>query len=282
MNVDDEAIIRAIKRMNDPDIEPERIESDPETESDEEVAPPPPTYEDPDMERLYQDSALRQHLGIGSSFTGPKGVKEDYKFHKQQERARKRDKEQKDFDKLSKKALSSGWLQRQIEEEEKDEEEVEFMRQYREKRLRELQQQQGTRFGSVMELTRTSFVQTIDREGPHVKIVIHMYENSNQASRLVNEMLPQLATRYPSTKFCKIVASHADASFDHIALPALLVYQGGELQHTLLRLTDEIPDWAETGRCSFRDFEEYLAIQGVLDQECRDDSDLEASEEDFD
>jgi hypothetical protein len=279
MNVDDEAIIRAIKRMNDPDREPERIDS--ETESDEEVAAPPPTYEDPDMERLYQDSALRQHLGIGSSFTGPKGVKEDYKFHKQQERARKREKDEKDFDKLSKKALSSGWLQRQIEEEERDEDEEEFLRQYRERRIRELQQQQGTRFGSVMELTRGSFVQTIDREGPEVKIVIHMYENSNQASRLVNEMLPQLAVRYPRTKFCKIVASHADASFDHIALPALLVYQGGELQHTLLRLTDEIPDWADTGRCSLRDFEEYLALQGVLEQEGRNDSDLERSDDDF-
>jgi hypothetical protein len=37
-----------------------------------------------------------------------------------------------------------------------------------------------------------------------------------------------------------------------------------DLQHTLLRLTDEIPGWAATGRCEFEDFEQYLLLQGVL------------------
>jgi hypothetical protein len=264
MNVDDEAIIRAIKRMNDPDAEPERVESE---EESEEVIPhrSAPTYEDPDMERLYQDSALRQHLGIGSSFTGPKGVREDYKFHKKQEKARKQEREQLDFEKLSKKALSSGWMQREIKQEE-DKNDDDFLKRYREKRLRELQQEQ-TRFGSVLELTRNTFVQNIDKEKQDVVIVIHLYENSNQESRIINDLFPQLAIRYPQTKFCKIRASHEDASFDQIALPAILVYQAGELQYTLLRLHDEIPDWNETGRCTLRDLEDYLIIQGVLNQE---------------
>jgi hypothetical protein len=259
MNAEDEALIRAIKRINDPDMEPERIESD-DDEISEEIVQPKPTYEDPDMERLYQDSALRQHLGIGSSFTGPKGVKEDYKFHKQQERARVLEKNQKDFERLSRKALSSGWMQRQIQDETEDP----FLKQYREKRMREFQ---STRFGSVVELTKNTFVQAIDRERKDVAVVVHLYENTNQASRLVNDLLVPLALRYPQTKFCKIVASHADATFDQIALPAILVYQGGELLHTLLRLTDEIPDWTRTGRCSLSDLEEYLVIQGVLNQE---------------
>ncbi|KAJ3303310.1 hypothetical protein HDV03_004048 [Kappamyces sp. JEL0829] len=267
-DLNDEALIRAIRRMNDPEEEPNRQDScsDDESESDKIVMPQAPV--DKDMERMQNDTALRHHLKIGSSFTGPKGVKADYKFHMQQERARTQEKRAKDFEKLSNKALSSGWLQRTLHDE--DNREDEFMKSYRQKRIAELTKMaHASRFGSVIELQKESYVRCIDNEAPDTKVLIHLYDLSSQASRLVNDFFTALAPMYPSTKFCRIPALGADPNFDLIGLPAILVYKGGHLEISLIRVIDEIPGWAESNVCTLRDFEEYLLLQDVLEDQAK-------------
>jgi hypothetical protein len=128
--------------MNDPDDAGNRVDSCSDNESDSGKIVIPSAPVDKDMERVQNDTALRHHLGIGSSFTGPKGVKvffkgltcakADYKFHMQQERARAEERRQEDFEKISRKAMTSGWMQRTIEEEE-NKEEVEAIKLYRQK-----------------------------------------------------------------------------------------------------------------------------------------------------
>ncbi|KAJ3314159.1 hypothetical protein HDV04_000931 [Boothiomyces sp. JEL0838] len=268
MNIDDEVLLRAIRKMCDPEEEPQRHSDDSEDDkSDEEIIQTVPQRIDKDMERLNSDSALRQHLKIGTAFTGPKGVKQDYKFHMKQERARAKEKREKDFNKLSGKALSSGWLQRTIKQEEEDEiDDEEFFEEYNKKRLAQLASlSKIPRFGKLFELDQDSFVNSIDKENPKVKVVIHLYENNHQACRQVNDFFYQLATKHTTVKFCKIVSTVADPGFDRVALPAILVYQGGELKNTLLRLIDEIPGWNASGRTTLRDFEEYLMLQDVLE-----------------
>ena len=101
-DVADEAIIKAIKRMNDPDDEGNRLDSCSEGSDDEQFGfNPVNAVVDKDMERIQNDTALRHHLKIGSSFTGPKGVRQDYKFHQQQERARSEEKRVANNQKLS-------------------------------------------------------------------------------------------------------------------------------------------------------------------------------------
>ena len=132
----DEAFIRAIKRMNDPEQDPHRHDSgsDGDCCNESETLHLNKAPVDKDMEKMQNDVALRHHLKLGSSFTGPKGVREDYKFHKRQERARKIEKDQIDYEKRSNAALSSGWLQRTIEEESKKDDD-DFLKQYRQKRI---------------------------------------------------------------------------------------------------------------------------------------------------
>ena len=78
---DDEAMIMAIKKMSDPNYEPERPrESDDDSLSD--TPEPLPQPVDTDMDRLQKDTALRQHLKIGTAFTGPKGVKQGFQGFK--------------------------------------------------------------------------------------------------------------------------------------------------------------------------------------------------------
>jgi Phosducin len=172
--MEDEILIKAIQRMNDPDVEPERYEVDSDCSSVHEIAEAPM---DADMQRLQDDMALRQHLGIGAAFTGPKGVIADKKFHAQQERARAAEKSQAYVDKISKSALSSGWMQRQIAAEmssktlnpEEEPEDDDFLQQYRKKRMQELAgKQTGPRFGNVVALNVDSFVQAIEEENADV------------------------------------------------------------------------------------------------------------------
>ena len=227
----DQVLLRAIQRINDPDLEPERIEQDSDESSVEEELVTPL---DPDMQRMQDDAALRQHLGIGGSFTGPKGVIADRKFHKQQERARYLDKQARDYQKVSDRSLQSGWLQRQLEQEstftlsEEVDADAQFMAEYRRKRLLELSgQTSGPTFGSVQELNVDSYVDVVDGQQKDVVVVVHLYQQGVQACRLVNTFLDRLASSYRQVKFTKIIATEADKEFDLIALPALLVYQNG-------------------------------------------------------
>lgn len=276
-DVADEALIKAIKRMNDPEEEGKRHDSCSDDESDSGKPLKMPTGRvDKDMERMQNDTALRHHLKLGSSFTGPKGVKADYKFHMDQERARRSERSMAETQRISDAALSSGWMQRTIAAEERTlggEEEDDFLKTYREKRIAELQRMSKyAAFGSVLELQQDSFVRNIDGERPDVKVLIHLYDNANQASRLVNDFFTRLAPMYSSTKFCRIVSRKADPDFDHVGLPAILVYKGGALEISLIRIIDEIPGWFQTGICSMRDFEEYLVLQGVLQDQNRADT----------
>jgi hypothetical protein len=127
----------------------------------------------------------------------------------------------------------------------------------------------SNRFGSVLELQQESFVHCIDYERPDVRILIHLYDQSYQASRLVNDFFTALAPLYPSTKFCRIEALKADPNFDLIGLPAILIYKGGIMEMSLIRIIDEIPGWAQTDRCTIRDFEEFLLLQELLDDRHR-------------
>ena len=75
---DDEAMIMAIKKMSDPDYEPERQNESDHDSSQSDAPEPLPASADPDLDRLQKDTALRQHLKIGTAFTGPKGVKQGF------------------------------------------------------------------------------------------------------------------------------------------------------------------------------------------------------------
>ncbi|KAJ3083736.1 hypothetical protein HK102_000939 [Quaeritorhiza haematococci] len=77
------------------------------------------------IDRILEDNQVRQQLGIGSAFTGPKGVLADYRFHQEQEKARAKIVEQQRFQNLERRALSRGWLQRELEREKAQKEKTE-------------------------------------------------------------------------------------------------------------------------------------------------------------
>ncbi|ORY50774.1 hypothetical protein BCR33DRAFT_712760, partial [Rhizoclosmatium globosum] len=177
------------------------------------------------VDRIMSDQNVRQTLGMGGkAMTGVKGN-----------------------------ALQSGWLERQLEAEKnwntKDEgdediddlirdledEEDAFVKEYKAKRLMEMAVIASLpKYGTLKEIEVDEYVSCVENVDRNVVVLVHLYQPQVEACRLVNRFLEALAAQYP------------------------LVKMGGELQKTLLRITDEIQGWARTGRCDLDDFEEYL------------------------
>ena len=84
------------------------------------------------------------------------------------------------------------------------------------------------------------YVPCIDQEDDIVCVVIHIYDTQIESSRIVNRFLTHLSQKYIYTKFARIQSYKADVEFDRVAYPVLLVYRGGKLIKTLLRMTAEI------------------------------------------
>ncbi|KAJ3151406.1 hypothetical protein HDU86_006106 [Geranomyces michiganensis] len=242
--------------------------------------------------RALSDAALRQHLSIGGAKTGPKGVIADRKFHERQERARREIKNRKDWDRADSKALSSGWLARQVaadaagalnadkedEEEDIDEEDEDaaYLASYRAKRLAQLANTANApRFGSVISLDSSdAYLHAIDDAPPSTLVIIHLYDHRIEPCRLVDALLTQLASRRPAVKFCRIEAGVADETFDRIALPTLIAYRAGDTVATAMRVMDEVEGWKRTGRCDVEEFESALVAGGMLGEDTSDDATL--------
>ncbi|KAJ3126158.1 Phosducin-like protein 2 [Physocladia obscura] len=286
LNREDERIIRAIEGYVSDECDDIRSE-DNENNTNEGDTTQKNTFAEytPELQRIIQDQQLRQDLGVGGAMTGTKGVINDHKFHLKQERARKKIGETERMEKISKKALKSGWLQRQLvneknasfestEEADEDiddmirsieDEEDSFVKNYKLTKLAEMSLiMSKQKFGIFKEIDVEEFVSCVEDNDSDVAVIVHLYQPEIESCRLVNEYLQELAPQFKHIKMVKILSTKADATFDVVALPALLIYKGGNLEKSLLRITDDIQGWARTGRCSLEDFEDYLCRNHVL------------------
>ncbi|KAI8619620.1 thioredoxin-like protein [Chytriomyces sp. MP71] len=300
LNMDDERMIAMLKGMgaqgdsNNDDQRKDEMDSDAsESEGCNDVCDRGPHSHDPGFNdagsvgNAILDTNTRAELGVGGAMTGVKGVVNDHRFHQQQERARRDLRALQDREKLDSKALRSGWIQRQIEAEEKakedfndedeevddlikslEDEEDPFIKAYKGRRLMEMANLSYRQsYGSLKEIGVDQYVQCVDSASRDVTVLVHLYQPRMESCRLVNAYLEILAAHFHAVKMVKIISTLADASFDDIALPAILMYRNGELVKSLLRMTDEIGGWAKTGRCSLEDFEEYLVRNKALSRE---------------
>jgi len=302
----DEAIINAIKRQNDPDEEPYRGSDDESDKGEEEEAKPVERQRmDPEIERILEDQQLRQSLSHqGGAATGPKGVIADYKFHQKQNALRREQHEREVQANINKGSMASGWIQRQIEQEEREkfgetvdslpektdgntismkelnkaleehneldellEDDDEFMIQYRQKRLMELKRIAGrTRFGQLFQIGVDQYVDAIDKEDSRTAVIIHLFQPHNEQCKLLNHYLMALAEKYRLAKFLCIISTEADPNFDEVALPTLLCYRNKELVANLVRITDELPTM-DNGMFDIEDLENLLLKSKALYKE---------------
>lgn len=121
----------------------------------------------------------------------------------------------------------------------------EFLQQYRRQRMEEMRRQlrSGQQFQQVSELgSGGAFLDTVDQAHKHTLVVVHIYEDEVPGAEALNGCLACLAAEYPGVRFCRVRSAllGASARFTGSALPALLVYKGGELVGNFVRVTDQL------------------------------------------
>lgn len=131
-----------------------------------------------------------------------------------------------------------------LQEEEDDEA---FLQHYRMQRIEEMRRQlcRGKRFAQVYELSSgEDFLEALDREDKSTLVMIHIYEPEVPGCEAMSGSLMCLAQEYPLVKICSVRSSAISTSalFRDSALPALLVYKGGDLIGNFVRLTDQLGD----------------------------------------
>lgn len=203
--------------------------------------------------------------------TGPKGVINDWREFKRME-TEQREEQERERQQLMKKLQMTCRSHLNDEEEKKKDEDFmqelgeiddEFIRQYRQKRIEEMRRalDSAPKFGTVIGLDKSNFIDAIDKEKPGVKIIVHVYEDNVEACQSMDGCLSCLAKEYPNIKFCKIKATEARLSrkFSVNGVPALLIYKNGELIGNFIRLSDEFgEDFYAT------EVESYLQEHGML------------------
>lgn len=190
-----------------------------------------------------------------STNTGPKGVIKDWQRFKQLETEKSIEKEQEQMalmKKLSISAKTTAEDAKQKEQDALDAEMAELMNddgvllQFQQQRMMEMLNRCGRKlrqFGQVISLgTSDAFLDAVDNEDKLVTVIVHIYENRLLACKTMNRCLDELAQTYVNVKFCKIIGSVAGMSknFKVSAIPALLVYRGGNLIGNFIRMADDL------------------------------------------
>ncbi|XP_036608573.1 phosducin-like protein isoform X1 [Trichosurus vulpecula] len=232
--------------------------------------------EDSEREDKNKDTALGDSVSGETELardgitvnTGPKGVINDWRRFKQLE-TEQREEQCREMERLVKK-LSMTCRSHLDEEDDKqkqkelqdkingkmtlkeygmmneEQDDEEFLQQYRKQRMDEMRQQLHSghhQFRQVFEITSgEAFLDTVDKEKKSILIVIHIYEDDIPGAEAMNGCMICLAAEYTSVKFCRVKSSLIGASsrFTNNALPALLIYKGGELIGNFVRVTDQL------------------------------------------
>lgn len=96
---------------------------------------------------------------------------------------------------------------------------------HRLKRLQELQAAAAKPwFGTVEEISSNEFVQKVTDASDEYWVVCFLYKPSHAGCQLLGECLTELAHKYPSTRFVRIISTSCIPNYPDQNLPTLLLY----------------------------------------------------------
>jgi hypothetical protein len=136
-----------------------------------------------------------------------------------------------------------------------------FMEEYRNKRRAEFQRRAKLpAFGKVTTLDALTFVDRVEAQaGATVFMVVHLCEDAIKVCRRIDAALEALAKEHVHVDFVRLRKSDTPSGLPCSAVPSFLVYRGGELATSVMKVADKIGE-----KCSKDDVEWLLAEEGVL------------------
>ena len=135
-----------------------------------------------------------------------------------------------------------------------------FMEEYRNKRRAEFQRRSKLpTFGKVTTLEAMTFVDRVEAAKATVFMVVHLCEDTIKVCRRIDAALEALAKEHVHVDFVRLRKSDTPSGLPCSAIPSFLVYQGGELVTSVMKVADKIGE-----KCTKDDVEWLLAEEGVL------------------
>ncbi|CAI0457524.1 unnamed protein product [Linum tenue] len=86
------------------------------------------------------------------------------------------------------------------------------------------------KFGSVVPISGSDFVREVSQAPPEVWVVVLLYKDGYQECGVLLRCLEELATKYPATKFVKIISTDCIPNYPDRNLPTLLVYNNSAVK----------------------------------------------------
>lgn len=117
-----------------------------------------------------------------------------------------------------------------------DLEEDEFMRQYKERRLLEMESREKGKeklYGYVSEITAEDYVREVNEAGEGVPVVLNFYQDYVPETVVLNRAMESLAEEFPKVKFLRTKATKCVENFPDSSLPYMLHYKDGQLVQTI-------------------------------------------------
>lgn len=84
-------------------------------------------------------------------------------------------------------------------------------------------------YGEVREISRDEYIREVNEANPDSFVVLSLYQEYLEQSMLLNQILSQLAIKYPLVKFLKIVATKCIEDFPDTGVPMIICYKAGKL-----------------------------------------------------
>ncbi|XAR65928.1 hypothetical protein NMG60_11011942 [Bertholletia excelsa] len=135
------------------------------------------------------------------------------------------------------KPRDKAWIDDKTEEELEDVEDDpgldddRFLQEYRKKRLAEMREAAKIRrYGLVIPISGSDFVREVSQAPEDVWVVVILYKDGYPECGVLLQCLEELATRYPATKFVKIISTDCIPNYPDRNLPTLLVYNNGSVK----------------------------------------------------
>lgn len=114
-----------------------------------------------------------------------------------------------------------------------------MLEEFRAKRIAEMKESAvSNRFGDYCEISKDEYLREVTECSQNCWVVIHLYQDSIIGCNLVDEALLQLAPKFKQVKFLKIRATSAVENWPSSRLPAIFLYNQGELQHQCIGIDD--------------------------------------------
>ncbi|EPS30442.1 Phosducin-like protein [Penicillium oxalicum] len=121
-----------------------------------------------------------------------------------------------------------------------DEEDEDFLQQYRQKRLTELSTlQQTSVFNQVYPLQKVDYAREVTEASNSAFVLVHLTSPSgNVESRVLTELWRQMASKFGDIKFCEIRADMCIEGYPERNTPTILVYKDTEIRKQLVTLRE--------------------------------------------